>query len=132
MVIDRESWEKMQNDVEMIKARVSSLDRIAVLESKQLIIDDLKEIIGRSTYMAAVLHLTLEPVQRQQLAEAIGTHENNLNKWTGPLTGKKGYLYHFKHDGRVYFQRDEKVDLIDFDNIEPFASLIKEWLEHKT
>ena len=34
MVIDRESWEKIQNDIEMIKARVSSLDRIAVLQNQ--------------------------------------------------------------------------------------------------
>ena len=93
--------------------------------------EDLKEIVGRSKYIAAVLHLTKDVLSRQDLAEAIGTDIGNLSKWTRPLTGNKGYLYQFRHDGRVYYHRDEKIDLIDFDNTEPFRSLIEEWLKQR-
>ncbi len=127
MVIDRDSWEKLQNDVEIVKTRVSSLDRIAVLQNRQLIIDDLTELVGKSTYQAAVLHLTKDEIARQELAEALGTDPRNLNKFTKPLLGNKGYLNEFRRAGRIYYKRDEKIDLIDFDNIEPFKTLIQRW-----
>jgi len=127
MVIGRDSWEKLQNDVEMIKTRVSSLDRIAVLQNRQLIIDDLKEVIRKSTYRAAVLYLTKDEISRQELIRALGTDPTNISKFTTPLLGNKGYLNEFRRGGSVYYKRDEKIDLIDFDNIEPFKSLIQQW-----
>ena len=127
MALDREALEKLQNDVEMIKTRVSSLDRIAVLQNRQIIIDDLTQIVGRSTYLAAVLHLTTRATSRQDLATALGTDPTNVNKFTNPFLGNKGYLNEFRRGGRVYYRRDEKIDLIDFDNIEPFKTLIEQW-----
>ena len=127
MAIDRESWEKVQNDVEMIKTRVSSLDRIAVLQNRDVIIADLKELIGSSILKAAVLHLTVEEVYRSDLADALGIDERNLSKFIGPLMGNKGYLNQFRHEGRLSYRRDEKIDLIGFEDIDTFASLIEKW-----
>lgn len=127
MAIDRESWEKLQNDVEMIKTRVSSLDRIAVLQNSEIIIRDLVELVGRSKQKAMVLHLTKEQLSRQELANRLGVDERNLNKLTDPFTGNKGYLNEFRRGGRVYYRRDEKIDLVDFDHISPFKELIESW-----
>ena len=127
MAVDREGFEKLQNDVEMIKTRVSSLDRIAVLQNRGLIIDDLKALVGRSGLMAAVLHITTEEVYSSDLADALGIDHRNLNKLVVPLMGNKGYLNQFRHGGRVSYRRDEKIDLIGFEDIEPFRALIEQW-----
>jgi hypothetical protein len=131
LTIDRSSWEKLQNDVEMIKTRVSSLDRIAVLQNKGLIVQDLAEVVGKSTYIAAVLHLTRDEIPRRDLARALGSDDRNLNKFTNPLIGNKGYLNEFRRGGTVSYRRDEKMDLIDYDNTEPFKTLIAKWAAHR-
>ena len=121
----------MQNDVEMIKTRVSSLDRIAVLQNRDLIVKDLEGVIGRSAHVAAVLYLAREEISRHDLASALGTDNTNINKFTKPLLGNKGYLNEFRREGAVWYRRDEKVDLIHYENTEPFKALVAKWVAQR-
>jgi hypothetical protein len=85
MAIDRESWERLQNDVEMIKTRVSSLDRITVMRNSDIIIEDIKKLVRNSPVRAVVLHLTKEEISRQDLAKSIKIDSTNVNKFLNPF-----------------------------------------------
>lgn len=127
MVIDGESWEKLQNDVEIIKNRVSSLDRIAAIESRETIIRDIQDVVGRSRIKAAILYLTREEISREELSEALGIDARNLSKFMNPLAGIKGYVNVLRRSGRVAYRRDEKLDLLGFDELDEFRVLLEEW-----
>ncbi len=120
-------WEKLRDDVEIIKARVSSLDRLAVMQNQELLIRDLKRVIGDSLYRAAILHLTQEDITADNLARSVGTDPSNLSKFTKPLTGATGYLYEFKRGREKIYRRDEKLDMLGFESLEPFAAMIEKW-----
>lgn len=120
-------WEKMRNDVEIIKARVSSLDRITVLQNRQVLVADLKRLIGTSTIRAAVLSLTRNKISRVDLAAALGVDGTNVTKYTNPFTGAVGYIYELREGGRVTYMRDEKLDILEFEQTEPFKGLLEQW-----
>ena len=124
---ERADWEKLRNDIEIIKNRVSSLDRLAVMQNQELLIKDLKRVIGSSLYRAAILHVAREDLTAEQLAHAIGTDPSNLSKFTKGLTGATGYLAELKRGRQKVYRRDEKLDMLGFEAVEPFASMIKKW-----
>lgn len=124
---EEEDWEKLKNDVEMIKTRVSSLDRISVLQNAELIIRDVRALVGSSEHRVILLHLTKTEHSRQQLAEKMGMDPRNLNYYINPFLGNKGYINEFRKGKEVYYCRDEKLDLIDFDGLEGYAEIIAKW-----
>jgi transcriptional regulator CtsR len=73
------------------------------------------------------LHLTKEEISAQDLASQIGQDSSNLAKFTGPFTGKKGYLVEIKRGRNKYFVRGPMVDLVNIDDYEEFAKIIKSW-----
>lgn len=122
-----DDWQKLRDDVEIIKARVSSLDRLAVMQAQELLVQDLKRVIGDSLYRAAILHLTRDELTAEELARRVGTDPSNLSKFTKALTGATGYLYEFPRGREKIYRRDEKLDMLPFESIEPFASMIERW-----
>ena len=120
-------WEKLKNDIEMIKTRVSSLDRISVLQNMELIIRDVKSLIGSSKHKVILLHITKDEISRQDLAERMGIDPKNLNKFINPFLGNKGYINEFSRGKVKIYRRDEKLDLISFDELEEYAEIIEEW-----
>jgi hypothetical protein len=51
----------------------------------------------------------------------------NVNKFLNPFLGNKGYINIFRRDGKIFYRRDEKLDLIEYESIEPFKSLLQQW-----
>jgi hypothetical protein len=123
----REILERIQNDIEVVKTRVSSLDRLAVLEHRDRIIEDIAGAVDDRYLVAAVLHLTEDEVGRQELSDALEIDARNLNKYVNPVMGKKGYLNEFTHNGKKSYRRDEKLDLIGFEEIPQFKDLLEKW-----
>ena len=126
-----EDWEKLRNDIEVIKNRVKSLDRIAVMQNHELLVQDIQRVIGESIYKAAILHITSERMGAEQLAKAIGTHPSNLSKFTKGLTDS-GYLNEFKNGTRKEFERDEKLGMIRFETMKEFAPLLEKWRSQRS
>lgn len=127
-------YKKLQdvdNKLERIKSDTHNLNRIASLSNSELIKQELKKLIGRSKVRAAMLHLTKDEIKAGDLAKALGIHPANLGKYVRPFLGNKGYIAMLEKGRERYFQRSELVDLIGFESIEEFATLLKGWEQSK-
>jgi len=124
--------EDMDNKLERIKSDTHNLNRIASLSNSQIIIQELKKMIGRSEVKAAILHLTKEEIGATELAKAAGVNPANLAMYMKPFLGNRGYIAEIKRGRKRYFQRSELIDLIGFESIEEFTSLLKSWHEKRT
>jgi len=121
--------EEMDNKLERIKSDTHNLNRIASLSNSPIIIQELKKIIGRSEVRAATLYLTREEIGAGDLAKALGINIANLAMYLKPFLGNRGYIAEIKKGRNKYFQRSELVDLVGFESIDEFATLIKSWQE---
>ena len=119
--------EDIKNDIEIVKNRVSSLDRIAVLGNRDLILQDLRGIVGTSTVRSAILASTSDLISASALAKRLGMDPAYLSREINKFTGKKGYINRIKKGRNIYYIRDEKIDLLDIDNQDPFKSLYDTW-----
>ena len=127
-----EKLEDMDNKLERIKSDTHNLNRIASLSNSQVIIQELKKIIGRSEVRAAILHLTKEEIGASELAKTVGINLANLAMYMKPFLGNRGYIAEIQRGRNRYFQRSELVDLIGFESIEEFDSLLRSWNEKRT
>ena len=50
-----------------------------------------------------------------------------LSREINKFTGKKGYINRIKKGRNIYYIRDEKIDLLEIDNEDPFKRLYEEW-----
>ncbi len=123
--------EEMDNKLERIKSDTHNLNRIASLSNSNLIIQELKKLIGRSEIKAAVLHLTKDEIKAGDLAAELGIDPANLALYVNPFLGNKGYIAVIKRGRERYFQRSELIDLIGFESVEDFTELIRSWEEKK-
>jgi hypothetical protein len=123
----KEDIRDIRNDIERIKSSTHNINRIMTLSNIDTIINDLKAIVGTSEKRAAILLLTKEKISAQELAEKVGLDRRNLPQYMAPLTDKKAYITVLKENGKVYYQRAEIIDLINFEKQEAFSSLIESW-----
>lgn len=121
--------EDIKNDLEIVKNRISSLDRIAVLENREIILNDLKGIVGASTVRAAILASTRELIAAQALATKLGLDKGHLSREINKFTGNKGYINTIKKGRNIFYLRDEKIDLLEIDGEEPFKDLYERWCQ---
>jgi len=124
--------EDIDNKLERIKSDTHNLNRIISLSNTQLIIQELKKVIGKSEIRAATLYFTREEIGADELAKALGVDSSNLAKYVNPFLGNKGYIAEIKRGRNKYFQRSELVDLIGFESIEDFALLLKSFNEKRS
>lgn len=124
--ITREEWEQVVNDIKHIRASTQSMNRIMVLNNRSTIVGDILEAIGDSHLRAAALFLTKELISRAELSTKMGIAPNNLNKTIKPLL-EKHYLVPHRLGKQVFYQREEKVDLVGYDNIEEIKVLLNKW-----
>lgn len=122
----------IRNDIERIKSSVHNTSRIMTLSNVDIIINDLKSIIGRSEKQAAILFLTKEKISAQDLADKLPLDRRNLPKYISSFTDKKAYVTVLKDGTTVYYQRAEIIDLINFEKQEAFSPLIKSWMEKQS
>jgi len=123
--------EEMDNKLESIKSDTHSLNRIASLSNSDIIIQELKKIIGTSKSRAVALHLTKDLIGASELADCLGIDIRNLSGVIKPLVGNRGYIVVLKKGREKFFQRSELVDLIGYESIEEFSTLIKAWKERR-
>src|SRR5712692_2276836 len=119
--------EEMDNKLERIKSDTHNLNRLATLRDQDIIVNELRKIIGRSELRAAILHLTKDEINARELASRLGIAPNNLAVSAEPFLGNKGYITATNKGRERYFQRSELVDLVGFENIPEFAGLLESW-----
>ena len=120
--------QEIKNDLEIVKHRVSSLDRIAVLTNRDIILEDLRDLVGNSTVRAAILLSTSELISAQDLAQRLHLNPGNLSREINKFTGRKGYINMFTKGRNKFYIRDEKIDLLSLEDEQPFQTLYTEWI----
>jgi len=101
------------------------------LSNGDIIKKELVGIVGGSTYRAAILHLTVEPISASSLASALGIDQRNLSRFLEPLRDK-GYISMSRVRAQRLYKRVELVDLLGFETIPEIARLISEWESKRT
>jgi hypothetical protein len=119
--------EEIDNKLERIKSDTHNLNRLATLRDQDIIVNELRKIIGRSEVRAAILHLTMDEINARELASKLGIAPNNLAASIEPFLGNKGYITATNRGRERYFQRSELVDLVGFESIEDFAKMLQSW-----
>jgi len=121
----------IRNRIEKIMGDTHNINRILTLRDREVIKQDLINLIGRSAKKVAILHVTADYSERSEIAKKIGVDIRNLNKFLNPIL-EKGYISGVKSGRKKLFKRSEILDLIGFEKIEEFARLIEEWEESKS
>jgi DNA-binding transcriptional ArsR family regulator len=124
--ITREEWEQVVNDIKHVRASTQSMNRIMVLNNRSSIVRDILEAVGNSSLRAAALYLTKEPITATYLSDAIGIAPQNLSRTIRPLL-EKHYLVPHRVRHQIFYQREEKVDLVGYDNVEEIKVLLDRW-----
>lgn len=125
-----ENLKDIRNDIERIKTDLDSINRVQVLSSSTVILQDLQTKIGRSKLMLAILFLTKGRISSGDLAEQLGIDQANLNKFVNPLH-EGGLLYREKEGKKVYYKRANRLDLIGFESIPEFKSAFESWKQER-
>lgn len=126
--ISREEWEQLVNDVKHVRASTQSMNRIMVTCNSELIKKDILNTINGSMRSCAALFFSKELLSAKDLADKIGIDVKNLSRQIKPLLDKSYIIPNFV--GRnVFYQREEKVDLVGFDNFDEVKALMREWQE---
>jgi hypothetical protein len=120
----------IRNRTDKIMGDIHTINRILVLDNKGKIQQDLVNIITGSPKRAAVLFLTSNSIDGDELSKKINIDKRNLNKFLNPFLDK-GYISDSKEGKKKLFKRNEVIDLITFDGNEVFKKLIREWEEGK-
>lgn len=121
----------IRNRIEKIMGDTHNINRILTLRDREVIKQDLVNLIKSSTKRAVILHITTDYIEGAKIAELIGTDQRNLNKFLNPIL-EKGYISGIKVGRKKLFKRSEILDLIGFEKIDEFSRLIKEWEEGKS
>jgi|CZCB01.1.fsa_nt_gi DNA-binding transcriptional ArsR family regulator len=124
--ITREEWEQVVNDIKHVRASTQSMNRIMVLNNRNIIVADILEAIGNSPLRAAALHLTKELITAAELSSKIGIDPKHLSRTIKPLQ-EKSYIVPYREGKRIFYKREEKVDLVGYDNIEEIKVLLDKW-----
>lgn len=123
----KEDIRDSNNNIELIKGNTRNIDRILTLSNLQTILNDLKNLIGNSNIKAAVLHLTKDKISAGELSEQLGIDPKNLTKYVSPFVEKKSYISKLKVGINIFYQRQDIIDSINFEEEEPFKILLASW-----
>jgi DNA-binding transcriptional ArsR family regulator len=121
-----EDIRQIRNDIDRVKQDLDSINRIQVLASSGVIIQDIKRTVGKSKQMIVALSLTKVSLSSSELAEALRIDQGNLDKVVNPLL-EGGLLYREKRGKFVYYRRSTRIDLIGFDKNPEFTDILEAW-----
>lgn len=124
--------ESMDNKLDIIKTEITNINRIQSLANTGVIIEEIRKLIGGSKVRAAILYLTREKIGTQELADALGIDEGNLSRDLAPFLGTRGYLILIREGKKKFYVRAQLVDLIGYESIPEFKSLIKAWEDKRS
>jgi hypothetical protein len=125
MAID-EDIKQIRNDIDRVRQDIDSINRVQVLASSGVIVQDIKRTVGRSKQMIATLFLAKDWIPSSQLSEDLRINQANLDKVVNPLV-EGGLLYREKRGKSVYYKRATRVDLIGFDRMPEFTDVFDGW-----
>jgi DNA-binding MarR family transcriptional regulator len=121
-----EDIRQIRNDIDRVKQDLDSINRIQVLASSSVIVQDIKRTVKKSRLMIAALFLCKETLTSSQLAEALKINQANLDKVVNQLV-EGGLLYREKRGKSVHYRRTTRVDLVGFDRITEFTEIFEAW-----
>lgn len=124
----KEDIRDIRNRIEKIMSDTHNISRILTLRDREVIKQDLINLVGSSTKRATILHVTKEYTERTAIVKAVGVDKRNLNKFMNPIL-EKGYISGVKSGRKRLFKRSEILDLIGFEEIEEISRLIQKWEE---
>jgi DNA-binding transcriptional ArsR family regulator len=122
----QEDIRQIRNDIDRVRADIDSINRVQVLASSGVIIQDIKRTVGKSKQMVAALFLCKDSLTSSQLSEELRINQANLDKVVNPLV-EGGLLYREKHGKSVYYKRTTRVDLVGFERIPEFTEIYETW-----
>jgi hypothetical protein len=125
MPID-EDIRQIRNDIDRVKQDLDSINRIQVLASSGVIIQDIRRTVKKSKLMIAALFLTKDSLSSFELSEALRIDQANLDKVVNPLLDG-GLLYKEKRGKFVHYKRTTRLDLIGFERIPEFSDVFEAW-----
>ena len=115
------------NNVELIKGDTGNINRILTLSSLDVILNDLRTLIGKSETKTAILHLTKDKISAGELSKQLGIDPKNLTKYISPFVEKKAYISKLKSGTSTFFKRQDIIDIMNFEETEPFKSYLTTW-----
>jgi hypothetical protein len=121
----------IRNDIEQVKQDIDSINRTQVLANTPVILQDIRDAVGRSKQMIAALFFTRTRISAGDLAKALKIDLANLNKVVNRLH-ERGLLYREKNGKLVTYRRASRVDLIGFDAREEFSKVFDAWNRDST
>jgi DNA-binding MarR family transcriptional regulator len=121
-----EDIRQIRNDIDRVRQDIDSINRVQVLASSGVIIQDIKRTVGKSKQMVAALFVCKESLTSSQLSDELKINQANLDKVVNPLV-EGGLLYREKHGKSVYYKRTTRVDLVGFDRKEEFVEIFEAW-----
>jgi hypothetical protein len=121
----------MRNDLERVKQDIDSINRTQVLANTPVILQDIREAVGKSKQMIAALFLTRTWISAGDLAHALKIDLSNLNKVVNRLY-ERGLLYRDKNGKVVTYRRATRIDLIGFDGRDEFKKIFEAWQKDST
>lgn len=123
-----EDIRQIRNDLERVRQDIDSINRVQVISNKGAILEDVKQIVGKSKAMVAALFLTKDWVGSRELAEQLHIDQANLDKVVKNLVDN-GLLYREKIGKAVRYRRHTRLDLIGFETRQEFARVFEAWQE---
>lgn len=121
----------IRNDIERVKQDIDSINRTQVLANTSVILQDIRDAVGRSKQMIAALFFTRTLISAGDLARELKIDLANLNKVVNRLHDR-GLLYREKDGKTVNYRRVSRVDLIGFDGREEFKRVFEAWKKDAT
>jgi biotin operon repressor len=116
----------IRNHIDRIKQDIDSINRVQVLANSPVIIQDVRDAVGRSKQMTAALFIARDWISAGDLASELGIELNNLNKVVGRLLDR-GLLYNERRGKGIFYRRTSRIDLIGMDSMPEFKDVFDEW-----
>jgi MarR family len=116
----------IRNDIERVKQDIDSINRTQVLANTAVILQDIRDAVGKSKQMVAALFLTRIWISSGDLAAQLKIDQANLNKVVNRLHDR-GLLYREKDGKTVKYKRVSRVDLVGFDGQQEFKQIYEAW-----
>jgi hypothetical protein len=121
----------IRNDIERVKQDIDSINRTQVLANTGVILQDIRDAVGKSKQMIAALFFTRSVISAGDLARELKIDLGNLNKVVNRLH-ERGLLYREKEGKIVKYRRASRVDLIGFESREEFKKVFEAWKRDST
>jgi DNA-binding transcriptional ArsR family regulator len=120
----------IRNDIDRIKQDIDSINRVQVLANSPVIIQDVRDAVGRSRQMIATLFIARDWISAGELATQLRIDPNNLNKVVGRLLDR-GLLYNERRGKSVFYRRTSRIDLVGIETMPEFKDAFDEWRQSR-